>query len=509
LDNEYPNSGPLVIDRDAKISLTVSNPPDPADMEIDLFQVFANMGKSAFFYLWMMILFIAIGLFIPSAHYLLNKPPLTVSSAVTLNYSVNGGASVTDLTAPDGRPLDLNQILSSYVLQNALNDLELSVPISVETLRSNITIDRVPTEQSNQQMELFSKMIEDKNSQLYQQLEGFNFTYSIRFIVSLANGFGDADSNNKVYLKDSELTRVLNSIISSYNSYLVKTYADVRLPDNPFDLITASGIDNIQQMNMLNTSLDQLYNYCNNKPSNIRAYRSYRTGLSLNDLMSAIRLVQYSSTDYTESMIQSEALVANIDDTKAYYLFTQQETQQKIDARNEMIQSLNDTLANYRNDEVILTVQGSETQNFGRINTAGYNELIMNQANNLTALENLQYTDRLTQAKLDMLEGKKGGAVTEEVTAEIQSAISHGQQIYNEINAHMQDLFESPSYTTFLEHSEAYGKPQSFLRANSKRLLIGGGVGFALALMFWFIHALRQDIEANKQKFAEMEASRR
>ena len=97
----------------------------------------------------------------------------------------------------------------------------------------------------------------------------------------------------------------------------------------------------------------------------------------------------------------------------------------------------------------------------------------------------------------------------EEVTAEIQSAIGHAQQIYNEINAHMQDLFESPFFTTFLEHSDAFGKPVSFLSANGKRLMIGGGVGFALALMFWFIHALRQDIEATKRKLAEKEALRR
>ena len=515
LDNEHPNSGPLVIDRDAKISLTVSNPPDPADMEIDLFQVFANMGKSAFFYLWLIILFVAIGLFIPAASYFMTKPPLTVSSAVTLNYMVQDARNqeqpkpVTDLTAPDGKPLDLNQLTSSYVLQNALSGLELSVPISIENLRSNITIDRIPTERSNQQMELVSKMIADKNSELYQQLQAFSFTYSNRFIVSLRNGFGQADSNSKVYLKDSELPIVLNSVISAYNSYLVKTYADVKLPDNPFELITAGGIDNLQQMNMLNTSLDQLYAYCSGKPEEVRAYRSFRTGLSLNDLMNAIRLVQYSSTDYTESMIQSEALVENIEDTKAYYRFTQQDSQQKIVSLNETIQALNDTIANYRNEEVILTVQGSEARNFGRINTAAYNDLFMDQVDNLDTLENLQSTNSLAQAKLATLEGKKGGAVTEEVTAEIQSAIGHAQQIYSEISVHMQDLFESPSFTTFLEHSDAFGKPQSFLSANSKRLLIGGGVGFALALMFWFIHALRQDIEANKRKFAEREASRR
>jgi len=51
LDNEHPNSGALVIDRDAQINLTISNPSDQDDVEIDLFQVFANMRKSAVFYL--------------------------------------------------------------------------------------------------------------------------------------------------------------------------------------------------------------------------------------------------------------------------------------------------------------------------------------------------------------------------------------------------------------------------------------------------------------------------
>ena len=515
LDNEHPNSGPLVIDRDAQINLTISNPSDQDDVEIDLFQVFANMRKSAVFYLWLMVLFIAIGLFIAAGIYYLTKPPLTVSSAVTLNYIVpdkeNKGQNkqVDDLTAPDGEPLDLNQLLSSYVLQNALSDLELSVPVSVENLRSNITIERVPTESSNQQMELISKMIADKNSELYKQLQEFDFTYSNRFIVSLRNGFGQNDSTRKVYLKDSELSIVLNSVVSAYNSYLVRTYADVKLPNNPLALVTAGGIDNLQQINTLNTSLDELYAYCSEKPEEVRAYRSYRTGLSLNDLMNAIRLVQYSSTDYTESMIQSEALVSNINDTKAYYQFTRQDSEQKITALDETIQAINDTIANYHNEDIILTVQGSEARNTGRINTPAYNELFTNQVKNFDTLEALQHTNRLAQAKLSMLEGKTGGAVTEEVTAEIQSAIGHAQQIYNEINAHMQDLFESPFFTTFLEHSDAFGKPVSFLSANGKRLLIGGGVGFAFALMFWFIHALRKDIEATKRRLAEKEALRR
>ena len=370
LDNEYPNSGPLVIDRDTKINLTVNRPLDTGDVEIDLFQVFTNMRKSAGYYLWLVLLFVTIGLCIATGYYFLTKPPLTVSSAVTLNYMVPDETGkmkqVSELTAPDGKPLDLGQVTSSYVLQNALRDLELSVPVSIENLRSNITINRIATEESNQQMELISKMIEDKSSTLYQQLQGVEFIYSNRFVVSLKNGFGQPDSRTKLYLKDDELPLVLNSILSAYNSYLVKTYADTKLPDSSFDLIQAEGIDNLQLMDMLNTSLNQLYTYCEQKTDDLRAYRSWRTGHSLNDLMENIRLVQYYSTDYTESMIQADALVSNISDTKAYYRFKQQNAQQSINSLNEAISALNDTITSYRNDEIVLSVQGSESQTLYR-----------------------------------------------------------------------------------------------------------------------------------------------
>ena len=513
LDNEHPNSGPLVIDRDAKISLTVNNPMNSDELEIDLFQVFSHMGKSAGFFLWLMILFIVIGLCIPSVHYLLSRPPMTVSSAVTLNYQVpdklGNPVNVSDLTAPDGKPLDLNQITSSYVLQNALCSLELSAPVGIENLRGNITISRIPTEESNQQMELISKMIADKSSTLYQQLSNVEFVYSNRFVISLKNGFGQPDSRRKIYLKDDELSLVLNSILSSYNSYLVKTYADSRLPDNPFDLITVEGIDNLQLMTTLNSALDQLYNYCSQKPSDIRSYRSWRTGKSLNDLMNDIQMVQSFKTYYTESMIQSDALVTDIADTNAYYQFRQQDAQQKIDSLNETISALTDTISNYRNDEVVLSVQGAESQSTARTNTDSYNALFISQADNYSALAALQYNSQMAQARLSMLESQTHGTVTEAVTAEIQSAIVSAQRIYDEIKKHMEELFQSASFTTFLEYSAAYGKPVSFFKSYAKPLMIGGGAGFALALMFWFMYALRLDIIESRKRFAEMEANRR
>lgn len=67
--------------------------------------------------------------------------------------------------------------------------------------------------------------------------------YENRFIVTLTNGFGDEDSRVKIELKDGELKLLLDRILTVYNEYLVRTYADVKLPDDAFSIIDTQELD--------------------------------------------------------------------------------------------------------------------------------------------------------------------------------------------------------------------------------------------------------------------------
>ena len=67
--------------------------------------------------------------------------------------------------------------------------MSLSQPITVRNLRDNIKIERVLTEDSRRAQEIASKMLEDKSSSAYEQMQKVKMTYEPKFVVSLKNGF--------------------------------------------------------------------------------------------------------------------------------------------------------------------------------------------------------------------------------------------------------------------------------------------------------------------------------
>ena len=133
-NNEQRNDNSLPKEPDRQIQLVVNRPADN-ETAIDLGNVFFNMKRRRRLFACVLVLCLLVGIVAPLLMYQFTKPFLTVSSVATLRYEVpkkvkkedeNGEEiwvipenpeyeMVTDLTAPDGTDLDLNQITSSYV----------------------------------------------------------------------------------------------------------------------------------------------------------------------------------------------------------------------------------------------------------------------------------------------------------------------------------------------------------------------------------------------------------
>ena len=275
---------------------------------------------------------------------------------VTLNYDVVrrnidgdivSSDPVQDLTSPDGGELDLNQITSSYVLQTALEGLTLSQPLALADLRDNIRIDRILTEDSRRQQEVASRMMDDKSAAAYAQVQNIDLTYINSFVVSLVNGFG-----LKAYeLTDEELRLVLDRVLSAYNGYLVTTYADVRLPDNEFAAIDIDALDIQESLDLIRTGVQNLYSFCDEKPDAIKAYRSWRTGRSLADLMLELETARTVSVDYLYSYVYTNNIVRDRSALVTTYQYQLRNAQTRLDVLNEVRAS--GSIANYIEDHNI------------------------------------------------------------------------------------------------------------------------------------------------------------
>lgn len=515
MDNE--NKKDLIPSDSGKQIQLVVNRPETDEVTIDLGNVFRNMKVKRRLYAWVLLLCLLLGLSVPLVMYQFSKKPLTVSSVVTLRYEApvasdvwairNGRKTlaeaefepVKDLTAPDGNELDLNQITSSYVLQNALNGMQLPGAVTVANLRSNIGINTVLTEESQRTKEALAGLADVKNAEAYNQLQTAEMKYQNRFVVTLTNGFGDEDSRVKTEIKDDQLRLLLNRILSVYNDYLVKTYADVKLPDDAFSVIDTAELDILDSLDQLRSGIDGLYTYCEEKPESVKAYRSWQTGRSLEDWMETLQTFRSINVDYLYAMVSENAVTRDKTALLTSWKYLLRTAQNDLDQVNENIAETKKILSTYKNDEVFISMQESDAAKSTRAATEYYNKLILSQTENYEKAAELKTSIADYEDRINRLEAAKETEVTGEVETELTRSVESAKALYESIRAHMEELFTSRMYTTFEDHSAAQGKGESFLAASAKKMIIGGVVGLILGCGIWFLAALAPEFSKNRK----------
>ena len=502
--------------RDSQIQVVVNQTSDDSEMEIDLVRVFHNMKLKLRIFAWVILLCFAVGLCVPLLMYQFTKAPLTVSSVVTLRYDVVrrnaegqiiSSTPVKDLTAPDGGELDLNQITASYVLQAALEGLELSHPVTLANLRDNIRIDRILTEDSRRQQEIASQMMSDKNAGAYSEVQNIELTYVNQFVVSLTNGFGEPDSRVKYELKDEELRLILDRILSAYNDYLVITYADTKLPDDEFAAIDIERQDILESLDQLRSAVQNLYDFCDEQPEGIQSYRSWKTGVTLTDLMAELETARSVNVDYLYSYVSTNSIVRDRDAMITNYRYQLRNAQTQLDALSENIQTNQDILDDYQNDEIFVSMQDSDTSKSTKTTTDYYNRLIMEQAENYEKVAKLEVTIADLQYKLNSLteagNESAGAAEQEKAGAELAEALRVCRGVYAQIRDQFSEIHGASFFTTYAEHTVSQGKTASFLSAVSKKMLIGGAAGLVIACGLWFLGALAIEFQRRKDEDGE------
>ena len=490
------NNNPLPKEN-SQIQLVV-NRPESDETTIDLGRVFHNMKVKSRIFAWVLVLCLVAGVAAPILLYQFQKTPLTVTSVVTLRYDVPADKAGT-LVTPDGADLDLTAVTSAPVLQKALENLTLSKPVTIENIRNNMTVTRVLTEESSRTQEILSGLADAKNAEVYNRMEETKLQYQNRFIVSLTNGFGDADSNVKYELKDEELRILLNRILDAYNDTLVRQYADVRLPEDTLSLIDTEELDIPEVLDSLNTALNNMLTYCNEKTDAVKEYRSWQTGMTLNEWMESIRTLKSVSIDYLDAYVYARGIMRDKDAVALTYRYRIRTLQSDLEKIQENIANTETLLKNYRNNEVYVSMQESDSARTTKMTTAYYNNLVLQQQDYYAKAASIRTEMAETQNKLDRLAGHTWLSEIKDVEKELNNAIESVKNLHENLRAHMTELFESPLYTTYSEHSAPQGKTVNFLKASSKKMIIFGVVGAVAACGLWFLAALAPEFRRNRE----------
>ncbi len=516
MDNNENGMNMSPINNDRQIQLVVNHNDDYNT--ISLGNVFNNMRQMKRLFVWVLVLSLVIGICSPLLMYQFTKTPLTVSSVVTLRYEAPVKKDVeeiregkktlkdaefepaTDLTAPDGNELDLNQITSSYVLQTALDGISLSKPISASMLRNNIVIQTILTEESQRIKEALTGLAEAKNADAYKQLQTAVMEYQNRFVVKMTNGFGEEDSRVKYELKDVELKQLLDRILTVYNDYLVRTYADVKLPEDAFSIIDTADLDVLDSLDQLRKGLDDLYNYCDAKADTVKAYRSWQTGRSLTDWMETLQTFKSINVDYLYAMVSENAITRDKAELLTNWKYMLRMAKNDLEKTNENIAETKKLLATYKNDEVFISMQESDAAKTTKTATEYYNNLILQQTENYEKAAELKASIADYEDRILRLDAKTKTDVTAEVEEELAHSIASAQSMYKSIREHMEELFESQMYTTFEDHSAAQGKEQSFIVANVKKIIIFVALFAILGFGLWFLAGLAPEFSKSRKE---------
>ncbi|MBQ3979426.1 MAG: hypothetical protein II634_01380, partial [Lachnospiraceae bacterium] len=305
----------------------------------------------------------------------------------------------------------------------------------------------------------------------------------------------EEEDKNKIYLPDDELRLLLDRILISYNNYLATTYANLMLPGDEISVIDAEHLDIMESVDLLRQALTNLYDYCDSKSDEIKAYRSYRDGRSLTDLMETLQTARDVNVEYLYSDITASSVAKDREAMIAKYRFQMREAQTKLDVVNEQIAQTAETLKNYKHDQIYVEQQDGEGSKTTKITTEYYNKLILEQAANYENATVLEITIDDLKAKIESLQSETAAVDTEKAKVELAAAIKICHEVYTQICDQMEEIYGSSFYTTYANRSAAQGKAPGFLAANMKKMIIGAVLGAFLACGLWFVSAFAAEMK--------------
>ena len=513
--NQRENDRPMPIGKDAQINLVLNNPA--AGGVIDMGRVMKNFKQKRRLYAWVTLLCVVAGLCASLLWHQHTGSPVSVSSVVTLCYeipnplldpqknpdytsalsesdSIPPYVQVPDLTAPDGSELDLGKITSPYVLKQALDGVKLSRSVSLSSLANSIRIEKILSQESKRAQEIANGMIAEKSSTTYTQIQGVQLTYGNRFVVTLTDSF----SGGK--LSDSELRRLLDGILDAYNAYLVDTYADHTLPVDGFSVIDPQAMDLPESLDSLRAAIADLCDYCNERPERFLAYRSWKTGASMKDLLARLEQTRDNDVDYLYASVLNNSVANDPAAARLGFQYQLRCAQARLDQVNADIENTRSVLNSYKNDEIYITMQSSGDTKSTTTTTDYYNTLVQQQADNYREAAALGISITSLEDRIARLNEAGGTADTAAYTESLTTVLENCRRCYERILEQAVEIQSTPLFTTYLDHSSSAGGGKGILAGASRKLLLGGFAGLLIGLGLWVIAAIAPEYRAGKKQ---------
>ena len=480
-----------------KIDLYINSQEDEEE-GISILNVFSILGKRFKIFGWLILSTLLLGLLVPTLIYSFKTKSEQAVSVLSLDYE---DASIGK--DPEGNNLDITYLKSSYIINNALNNVTLSKKLSTAQVQNNIKITGILTDETKQQKEILEHLLEEKNNEYGKMIQQFSLKYRPQFIITIGNVF--RSDNGDIVLTADELQRLLSAVTEAYHDYFIETYQDRSLPNDYIGAINEDTLDYLETLDEISNSLNYLESYCNNRAASLPDFRT-TDGISFADLSKTIRTLRSTDIDYIYSYVSLNNIYKDKLVLKTYYEMQKRNAELDLAETISNIDTLKASIDNYKNGKVVVNTGDGGTPIEIPHTDAEYNRLVaelteMNERKSALEETIAVLTDRLT--KID------GQEATAEQKAKAQiyvnNALEDSKNLYSLVCKSSQELFESSAYKNRYMHTITTTKKEKF-SDNLKLFAFSSAAGLAVGLLVWVVDALiiefRNVRKANENKEA-------
>lgn len=331
------------------------------EVEIDLINIFAHMGKQKKLVAYLLVLAIlvgsAAGLLYSGFEHLSGKGSY---SRALLSFQFEGIESGID---PNGAAFDINILKSPYVIQPALEEMGIDASY-IEKVRQNITITGIVPDDAVEKITAIEKMAE-KDATQYEKILDVSY-FPSQYIIYL---YDDGTFGPK------ELTQILDGVLASYRQYFIETYANNSVLTVTANLLDNDEYDYAECSDLFDTQLKTMVSYATERMEDAPDFRSSQTGLSYQDIVTALEFVQTVDLARFVSFVESNSLTKNKSRQIEYYNYNIREMSNKISELQTQLESVTNIINTYEKDPVVIVSNTDSTLEYGQKN-AYYDELV-------------------------------------------------------------------------------------------------------------------------------------
>ena len=240
--------------------------------------------------------------------------------------------------APNGYAFDVNAIASEEVLTSAIKAAGMDERYSSDQIVSCIEIQGVFPEDLVEEMTRYNSVINADSSQSVVLTE----YHPTVFRVCL---YSDFDRS----ISETDLTKLLNEILTSYRSWFLETYATGTIDGLEFSDL--DDYDYFQQLEILRVGLQQASDYAAQMAVSNPGFLF--EGKGFHDLSLQFESMISSDLARLNATMTMNSLSKDLNRLKERYLFEIRELQNRVDIQTDLSKSLDNLLAEYAKSGII------------------------------------------------------------------------------------------------------------------------------------------------------------